>query len=148
MNDKDDKVDKLLVKNLIIGFISSNNNMNKDQMQILKLLASVLDFTKDETSKVTHGKPLSSKDTNSSQINHESLSHAFVRFLENESRPREIPNLLETAVLVPLDTPRPSSSGSRTSPAVLNEVVLPTFLDFSKNRNSSSILKDVLKDNN
>jgi hypothetical protein len=35
----------------------------------------------------------------------------------------------------------------RQSPSILSEVVLPTFADFAQNRNSSSILKDVLKDN-
>lgn len=45
-----DKVDKMLVKNLLIGYIVSSSN--KDKSQILKLISSVLDFNQNETDKV------------------------------------------------------------------------------------------------
>lgn len=45
-----DKVEKSLVKNLLIGYISSSNN--SDKSQILKLISSVLDFNQTESDKV------------------------------------------------------------------------------------------------
>lgn len=152
-NQADGRVDKNLIKNLIIGFITSNNNLNKDQYQILKIIATVLDFNQQEHDKVNLNKahhsswlssllyPQNSVDGHAGQ----SLSEAFVRFLENESKPKVIPNLLDPSKKETAS----SSSGStpRQSPIVLNEMVLPTFSDFGQNRNSSSILKDVLKDN-
>lgn len=147
----DGKVDKSLIKNLIIGFITTNNNLNKDQLQILKIIATVLDFNQQDHEKVKLNKPqqgwLSSflAPQTSQNITQESLSQAFVKFLENESKPRQVPSLLNNNEEVTKS--RKSSTSSRQSPSVLSEIVLPTFADFAQNRNSSSILKDVLKDN-
>ncbi|KAK9694368.1 hypothetical protein QE152_g33591 [Popillia japonica] len=80
------------------------------------------------------------------EMNQESLTQAFVRFLENESKPRHLPNLLESPALDSSSSSRPHAPNER--PILMSEVVLPTFADFGQNRNSSSILKDVLKDNN
>ncbi|CAG9816273.1 unnamed protein product [Phaedon cochleariae] len=150
-----EKVDKSLVKNLIIGFVTSNSNLNKDQTQILKIIATVLDFNQQEHDKVGLNKAhtgswlgsfLAPDSSQHNRLSAESLSQAFVRFLENESKPRAVPDLLgasgssEAATNSRRDTPR-------QSPIVLSEIVLPTFADFATNRNSSSILKDVLKDN-
>lgn len=44
-----DRVDKGLLKNLLIGYIMAPNN---DKQQILKLISSVLDFNQLETDKV------------------------------------------------------------------------------------------------
>lgn len=151
----DGKVEKSLVKNLIIGFISSNNNLNKDQLQILRILAIVLDFSQEDHNKISsvkkdQGSWLSSFLTlqpSDSNMPQESLSKAFVEFLENESKPQIIPSLLNV-------NPDPVKSNSTTStrkgstPTNLSEIVLPTFSDFAQSRNSSSILKDVLKHNN
>ncbi|XP_022905111.2 thyroid receptor-interacting protein 11-like isoform X1 [Onthophagus taurus] len=145
------KVDKMLVKNLVVGFITSNNiTLNKDQHQILKIISTVLDFNQQDNEKVKLNKNnqgswlgailhpnVLSQNQGMSQ---ESLSQAFVRFLENESTPRQLPKLLNPDL--PLEQP------GTPQPLLLNEVVLPTFADFGQNRNSSSILKDVLKDNN
>lgn len=153
INQTDAKVDKMLIKNLIVGFISSNTNLNKDQYQILKIIATVLDFNHEDNEKVHMNKPnqgswmtsiLQPQVINKGQeMSQESLSQAFVRFLENESKPRQLPNLLETT---PLDST--SSASSSEKPVLMSEVVLPTFADFGQNRISSSILKDVLKDKN
>jgi len=145
----DGKIDKSLIKNLFVGFLSSGTtSWNKDQEQVLKLIANVLDFNQQDHDKVRLlGKPkqgswLASLMTPNQSGAQESLAQAFVRFLENESAPREVPSLLES-------TPSTQSSKRTTpSPIVLNEVVLPTFADFGQSRSSSSILKDVLKDNN
>ncbi|KDR16340.1 hypothetical protein L798_10055 [Zootermopsis nevadensis] len=82
----------------------------------------------------------------------QSLSEAFVRFLENESRPqpqlRLLPEVQEVAQVNSRSDSPLSSAGSsqRRSPLLLSEVHLPTFTQFPLSRNSSSILKDVLKD--
>lgn len=155
INQTDAKVDKMLIKNLIVGFIGSNHNLSKDQYQILKIIATVLGFNQEDNDKVNLNKPnqgswlssiLHPQAVNRGQeISQESLSQAFVRFLENESKPRHLPNLLETA---PLDDSASFKSNSNEKPILLSQVVLPTFADFGQSRNSSSILKDVLKDNN
>lgn len=44
-----DRVDKSLLKNLLIGYIMAPNN---DKQQILKLISSVLDFNQQESDKV------------------------------------------------------------------------------------------------
>lgn len=157
----DGRVDKILIKNLIIGLITANNNLNKDQYQILKIIATVLDFNQTEHEKVNLNKiqqtswfdtllqPQISTNNVGSQPNTtgQSLSEAFVRFLENESKPKIIPKLLDATTKTDSVNDGNSSTSRRQSPIVLNEVVLPTFSDFGQTRNSSSILKDVLKDN-
>lgn len=56
-----DRVDKSLLKNLLIGYITAPNN---DKSQILKLISSVLDFNQQESDKVglnrSHGSWLNS----------------------------------------------------------------------------------------
>lgn len=47
--NQSDRVDKNLLKNLLIGYIVAPNN---DKAQILKLLSSVLDFNQNESDKV------------------------------------------------------------------------------------------------
>ncbi|KAK4873231.1 hypothetical protein RN001_015260 [Aquatica leii] len=146
----DTKVDKSLIKNLIIGYISSSPN---DQKQILKIIATVLDFNKKESDKVYLNKQntgwlssiLHPQGLSNPGMTNESLSAAFVRFLENESKPKVLPNLLTSKQRKVSEDA--SSTCSTPPPLVLSEIVLPTFVDFGKNRNSSSILKDVLKDN-
>lgn len=153
LSQTDGKVDKSLIKNLVIGFVTCNNNLNKDQTQILKIIGTVLDFNQQDHDKLLNkglqgfwSSGLFPSQSNLQNVGQESLSRAFIEFLEKESKPRVVPSLLNAND----DTPKPSSSRSSTprqSPANLSEIVLPTFADFAQNRNSSSILKDVLKDN-
>jgi hypothetical protein len=151
-NQSDGKVDKSLIKNLIIGFVSTNSNISKDQTQILKIIATVLDFNQQDHDKINLNKPqqgwLSSflSPQTSQGMSQESLSQAFVKFLENESKPRLVPSLLSNNGEAQ-GSRKNSVTTPRQSPSILSEVVLPTFADFAQNRNSSSILKDVLKDN-
>lgn len=153
LSQTDGKVDKSLIKNLVIGFVTCNNNLSKDQTQILKIIGTVLDFNQQDHDKLKLNKGLQgswlggllSPQSNFQNAGQESLSRAFIEFLEKESKPRVVPSLLNANE----GTPKPSSSRSSTpgqSPANLSEIVLPTFADFAQNRNSSSILKDVLKD--
>ncbi|XP_056632154.1 thyroid receptor-interacting protein 11 [Diorhabda sublineata] len=158
VSSTDGKVDKLLIKNLILGYVMSNNNMNRDQAQVLKIISTVLDFNQQDHEKVKFNKPqqgwlaslLAPNPEN--KMSEESLSKAFIQFLENESKPRVVPSLLDNnTISVPSNASTKSSSSTsstpRQTPIVLSEIVLPTFTEFAQNRNSSSILKDVLKDN-
>lgn len=165
LNQSDGKVDKALVRNLVVGFVGANNNLSKDQSQILKIISTVLDFSQSDNEKlklnknqagswlsaILHPQVLNSN-TNMSQ---HSLSEAFVRFLESESQPKvhtSVPTLLD--VSRSRKTSEASSTSSRHDGAGLNKgivptsVVLPTFADFAQSRSSTAILKDVLKDNN
>lgn len=157
----DGKIDKSLIKSLLVGFLSSGNssNWNKDQTQVLKLIATVLDFNQQDHDKVKLNKPqqgswlssILSPQSNNSNMSHESLSQAFVKFLENESKPRVVPSLLSEEpdkTSTSAESSKRNTPSASPSPIVLNEVFLPTFADFGQSRNSSSILKDVLKDNN
>ncbi|XP_049774228.1 thyroid receptor-interacting protein 11-like isoform X2 [Schistocerca cancellata] len=136
----ENKIDRNLVKNLVLGYFSAPA---ASKSQVLRVLGSVLELCPDELSKL--GLASSSPDSN------QSLSEAFIRFLENESRPQPKLRLLpQTQEQAPRErsTPSPSSSStsSRRSPLLLSEVHLPTFTQFPAARSSSSILKDVLKE--
>ncbi|XP_011876922.1 PREDICTED: thyroid receptor-interacting protein 11-like [Vollenhovia emeryi] len=146
----EEKVDKVLVKNLLLGYLSSATS---DKSSILRVFANVLDFTEPEKNKTglnsvaAHG----SKDCVSLKDREASLSTAFVRFLESESKPKpQLPAL----PIVNSPSSRPgynkqqssSSSSSTQSTLLLSNVALPTFPDFMPARNTGSILKEVLKD--
>lgn len=85
--------------------------------------------------------------------NNVSLTEAFVSFLEKESQPRHVnPNLLTihendvpTAVRKMSESSTTSSNVNETpAPIMLNEN--NSFMTPYNNRNSSSILKDILHD--
>lgn len=153
LSQTDGKVDKSLMKNLVIGFVTCNNNLSKDQTQILKIIGTVLDFNQLDHDKLNlnkglQGSWLSGFLTPQADLQNggqESLSRAFIEFLEKESKPRVVPSLLNTNGEATKPISRRSSM-TRQSPTNLTEIVLPTFADFAQSRNSSSILKDVLKD--
>lgn len=157
LNQTDAKVDKTLIKNLIVGFISANSSLNKDQSQILKIIGTVLDFSQQDNDKLNlhkqHGGSWLSSILHpqaigsNSNISQQSLSEAFVRFLESESQPKQAPPNLINVRKMSTESNASTSSSTRQTPLLLNDVVLPTFADFAQNRNSSSILKDVLKEN-
>ncbi|GLH12312.1 Thyroid receptor-interacting protein 11, partial [Gryllus bimaculatus] len=153
------KVDKSLVKNVVLGFFLAPSN-SKDQ--VLHVVASVLDFSEDETSRVQkrlglHGSEGSGgwfksllHPSGQNQSNNQSLSEAFVRFLENESIPQPKLKMLpeaEKQAGSSSNSPRATPvSTQRKSPLLLADVQLPTFAQFPVGRNSSSILKDILKE--
>lgn len=190
-----DKVEKQLVKNMLIGYVVAPNSV--DKQQILKLLSAILDLNQEELTKVGLLKPsgwlgglMSSPGQGSFWLflhlpllnvefitgtyNRESLSQAFVHFLEQESAPRstagaELLNLHKDNVASPPRAPptpvsgshsRSSSVGSTSQgmstghkpdrptvavqPILLNEGILQPT--FVPQRNSSAILKDILND--
>lgn len=192
-----DRVDKSLLKNLLIGYIVAPNN---DKSQILKLISSVLDFNQQESDKVglskghsgwlnsiLHGNDAmtgSGQPHNGKQMlcignaiwihafirmhffcptenyNKDGLVQAFVKFLENESQPRnDSPTLLNIVHSKPTTASPPTTSAATNEtdavsagqpqqtaavqPILLSDAMLQPF---STPRNSSSILKDILSD--
>ncbi|KOC70257.1 Thyroid receptor-interacting protein 11 [Habropoda laboriosa] len=148
------KVDKTLVKNLLLGFLSSPA---ADKSSVLRVFSTVLDFSETEKDKAglnnaaVHNSwfsRLSGESTVSNKDQEASLSAAFVRFLENESKPKpQLPALpIQTSSLSRPGHSRQHSTSSTQSTLLLSNVNLPTFPDFVPPRNTGSILKEVLKD--
>lgn len=143
----------------MLGYITAPNNTAKTQ--ILKLIANVLNLTDIECTKIglksggggsgwfSRGGSGSSDSLN----NNVSLTEAFVAFLEKESQPRVNPNLL---TIHENDTPAParkiSTESSSSGVNAYQETPAPIMLSDNSlltpynNRNSSSILKDILHD--
>ncbi|KAG5672479.1 hypothetical protein PVAND_002606 [Polypedilum vanderplanki] len=160
-----------LVKNLIVGYFSAPNANAKNQ--ILKLISNVLNLSEAECVKVglkndgnSGGGWFSTKTTSDSLNNNVSLTEAFVSFLEKESQPRATTaaNLLtihekETSTAIrktsnsniareiegddKINVNANAETTSAPIPIVLSE---NTLLTSYNNRNSSSILKDILHD--
>ncbi|XP_039499646.1 thyroid receptor-interacting protein 11 isoform X2 [Drosophila santomea] len=93
-----DKIDKSLIKSLLIGYVVSGHA--GDKQQVLRMISSVLDFNAQEADKVGLNKQQSSwlgailgggtapaAGAGSSRGN-ENLVQAFVQFLEQESQPQ------------------------------------------------------------
>ncbi|XP_011158549.2 thyroid receptor-interacting protein 11 isoform X2 [Solenopsis invicta] len=147
------KVDKDLIKNLLLGYLSSTTS---DKSSILRVFANVLDFTESEKDKTglnsvtAHGSRQANKNSSASSKDQEaSLSMAFVRFLESESKPKpQLPALpiVDSPSTRPGYNKQQSSSSSAQSTLLLSNIALPTFPDFIPARNTGSILKEVLKD--
>ncbi|XP_020300558.1 thyroid receptor-interacting protein 11-like isoform X2 [Pseudomyrmex gracilis] len=146
------RVDKTLIKNLLLGYLSSTTS---DKSSILRVFANVLDFTESEKDKTglnnngagQNSRLLRANKDGSSKDQEASLSTAFVRFLESESKPKpQLPAL----PIVNSSTSRAGINKQQPSPAqstlLLSNVALPTFPDFVPARNTGSILKEVLKD--
>ncbi|KAJ6638473.1 Thyroid receptor-interacting protein 11 [Pseudolycoriella hygida] len=169
-----DKIEKGLLKNLLIGYIVATNQ--NDKLQILKLISSVLNFNQTETDKVglnkTHTSWLNSLLAGSSggandneNYNKEGLAQAFVKFLEKESQPKtdasnsmsllnivQKPLAKSTSTEVPSvavsSLQQPNQMSTTTTPAAIQPILLTDSIiqNFAPPRNSSSILKDILND--
>ncbi|CAD6204984.1 GSCOCG00003085001-RA-CDS, partial [Cotesia congregata] len=130
------KVDKNLVKNLLLGFISASN---ADKSSVLRVMATVLDFNESERDKSglnssnAHGGWFSGLLHGGATKDQEaSLSAAFIKFLESESKP------VSSVPALPIS--------NTVSGLLLSNMTLPSFPDFIPSRNTGSILKEVLKD--
>lgn len=148
------KVDKNLVKNLLLGYLSSSA---ADKSSVLRVFATVLDFTEPERNRAGLNNPtasnswfsrLSGGDNTPTKDQEASLSAAFVRFLESESKPKpQLPALPISSSSSSRPThSRQHSTSSTHSTLLLSNVTLPIFPDFVPARNTGSILKEVLKD--
>ncbi|XP_043489277.1 thyroid receptor-interacting protein 11-like [Polistes fuscatus] len=147
------KVDKNLIKNLLLGYLSSSA---ADKSSVLRVIATVLDFTENDRDKAGINNVVANNSWFSrfggtgtpTKDQEASLSAAFVRFLESESKPKpQLPALPISSSSSPRPThSRQHSTSSNHSTLLLSNVTLPTFPDFVPARNTGSILKEVLKD--
>ncbi|KQS30309.1 uncharacterized protein Dere_GG17887, isoform C [Drosophila erecta] len=135
-----DKIDKSLIKSLLIGYVVSGHA--GDKQQVLRMISSVLDFNAQEADKVGLNKQQSSwlgailgggsaqaAGSGSSRGN-ENLVQAFVQFLEQESQPQaqSRPTLLSLTGQMDGAT----SAGSNTiSTSATSSVHLPPAAPFS-----------------
>lgn len=119
------KVDRCLVRNLVVGYLCAPPS---SRLQALTVIATVLDFSQEDRRRIGL-EPSNKGDSNKQQ----SLSEAFIRFLENESRP-------QPQLRLPLTDTDKDSRSRKTS---LSEVGLSNLP--AMRRTSGSILKDVLK---
>jgi hypothetical protein len=153
-----------LIKNLIIGYITAPPNANA-KLQILKLISNVLNLSENECAKIglrsgsstgsgwfsrTGGDNVNNNNNNNN--NNVSLTEAFVAFLEKESAPRVNANLLtihndepnrksSIAGSVQETTQSDADAASSESP---QPIILEEISPYN-NRNSSTILKDLLR---
>ncbi|XP_018792957.1 PREDICTED: thyroid receptor-interacting protein 11 isoform X2 [Bactrocera latifrons] len=168
-SSQSDKIEKSLIKSLLIGYVVSSNPNDKNQ--VLRMISSVLDFSQSESDKVGLNKQQSSwlgailGGGASAQGVHskENLVQAFVQFLEQESQPKlddaNMPNLLnitqqsnppagsisQSARRVSTSSNSGAAAGTASMPAPIP--IQPLLVnDFAPSRNSSSILKDILND--
>ncbi|XP_055682869.1 myosin-11 [Lutzomyia longipalpis] len=143
-----DKVEKTLIKNLVIGYVAAPNA--GDKSQILKLISAVLDFNQNEADKIG----LKPSQTWGSQGGDEAqgLAQAFVKFLEKESQPRQQPTAASLLNITHTKTPAASPKAPETATSATPAPVQPILLSdnilqaLAPPRNSSSILKDILND--
>ncbi|XP_049312343.1 thyroid receptor-interacting protein 11 isoform X2 [Bactrocera dorsalis] len=168
-SSQSDKIEKSLIKSLLIGYVVSSNPNDKNQ--VLRMISSVLDFSQSESDKVGLNKQQSSwlgailGGGAGAQGVHskENLVQAFVQFLEQESQPKpddaNMPNLLNITQQSSPPTGSVSQSARRVSTssnsgAAAAAASMPAPIpiqpllvnDFAPSRNSSSILKDILND--
>ncbi|XP_058451955.1 thyroid receptor-interacting protein 11 [Malaya genurostris] len=174
-----DKVEKTLVKNLIIGYVVAPNQ--NDKFQILKLISAVLTMDQAECIKIGLNRSGGSWFNNilgsggtpgtTQNYNKESLTEAFVKFLEKESAPRStsttssgLLNVMshehppQSTVLSRTTTPTQQqqtadknqnpipATPAAVQPILLGESSLLQQTTFQPARSSSSILKDILSD--
>ncbi|XP_036318023.1 thyroid receptor-interacting protein 11 [Rhagoletis pomonella] len=167
-SSQSDKIEKSLIKSLLIGYVVSSNPNDKNQ--VLRMISSVLDFTQNESEKVGLNKQQSSwlgailgGGSPSAQGVHskDNLVQAFVQFLEQESQPKSdastMPNLLNMTQQSSSPPARRISTSSNSSSSAAGMTtgnspapalpIQPMMLnEFAPTRNSSSILKDILSD--
>nr|XP_014102427.1 thyroid receptor-interacting protein 11 isoform X2 [Bactrocera oleae] len=168
-SSQSDKIEKSLIKSLLIGYVVSSNPNDKNQ--VLRMISSVLDFSQSESDKVGLNKQQSSwlggilGGSASAQGVHskDNLVQAFVQFLEQESQPKpddaNMPNLLNitqqsSSPAGSVSQPARRISTSSNSGAIAATTSIPAPIpiqpllvnDFAPSRNSSSILKDILND--
>lgn len=135
-SSSDNKVDKPLLRNLMVGYFATPPDKRPE---VLRILAEVLDFSSEErarTGLLSHegggswltslahflAPPASNVRVTSrvDVLDHTSLSQAFIRFLEDESNPRPRPPRLP-AVEMAEDTERKKKRKDKRE----NEMILP-----------------------
>ncbi|KAH8355480.1 hypothetical protein KR084_012635 [Drosophila pseudotakahashii] len=125
-----DKIDKSLIKSLLIGYVVSGHA--GDKQQVLRMISSVLDFNAQESDKVGLNKQQSSwlgailgsggsgpAAVGGSSRGNDNLVQAFVQFLEQESQPQAQlqtrPTLLSMTGQMDTSSSSASASASTTT---------------------------------
>ncbi|CAH0598611.1 unnamed protein product [Chrysodeixis includens] len=104
ISNQQDKVDKNLVKNLVINYVMTAGGNSTNKTQVLRVLSTVLDFNQQECERLGLSRGAAP----------DSLAAEFVRFLQNESRPRApLPNMMSLA-----NASRSATPGSRKNSTV------------------------------
>uniref|UniRef100_A0A2A4K7U0 GRIP domain-containing protein n=2 Tax=Heliothis virescens TaxID=7102 RepID=A0A2A4K7U0_HELVI len=94
ISNQQDKVDKNLVKNLVINYVMTAGGNSTNKTQVLRVLSTVLDFNQSECERLG----LARAAPPGSPAAPGSLAAEFVRFLQDESRPRQpLPNMMTLA---------------------------------------------------
>lgn len=148
------KVDRSLVKNIVIGYVTADNTK---KLEVLRIVATVLDFNQEERARTgldgstggwLYGLMGGSRSRNPSTSGpppdlDQSIAQAFVRFLENESSPRIAPTL--PAVEMARNKEEQMGRHSRDSPRRPSGSPMPLLLSPMPSLNHThSILKSVL----
>ncbi|XP_047513867.1 thyroid receptor-interacting protein 11-like [Pieris napi] len=129
ISNQQDKVDKNLVKNLVINYVLTAGQNNLNRTQTLRILSTVLDFNKQECERLGLVKSSTAPD---------SLAAEFVKFLQNESRPRPpLPDIM--SMQARSSTPSTSRKSSTIGPH-------PAF-DLGHRRNPSTGSNNLLFQN-
>ncbi|XP_023291357.2 thyroid receptor-interacting protein 11 isoform X1 [Lucilia cuprina] len=125
-----DKIEKSLIKSLLIGYVVSGNP--NDKQQILRMISSVLDFNQNETDKVGLNKQqggwlgslLGGGGGPPGSHSKDNLVQAFVEFLEQESQPKpqqsQMPNLLNITHTPTTTASTNATPASRRSSNIVN----------------------------
>ncbi|XP_045508018.1 thyroid receptor-interacting protein 11-like [Colias croceus] len=79
ISNQQDRVDKNLVKNLVVNYVLTAGQSSTNRTQILRILSTVLDFNQKECEKLGLARSTNTTD---------SLAAEFVKFLQTESTPR------------------------------------------------------------
>ncbi|KAL0810274.1 hypothetical protein ABMA28_010436 [Loxostege sticticalis] len=131
-SNQQDKIDKNLVKNLVINYVMTAATSSNNKTQVLRVLSTVLDFNQQECEKLGLVKSANATD---------SLAAEFVKFLQNESRPRaQLPNMMNIAQSSSRSTTPTSRKNSTLGPQ-------PTPYDLGHKRNPSTGSNNLLFQN-
>ncbi|XP_068624368.1 thyroid receptor-interacting protein 11-like [Battus philenor] len=103
ISNQQDKVDKNLIKNLLINYVVTGAQSVMNKTQVLRILSTVLDFNQQECEKLGLVRSATTTD---------SLAAEFVKFLQNESKPR--PQMQNVIGLGPSRSTTPTSRRSST----------------------------------
>jgi hypothetical protein len=128
------KIDRYLVKNLIVGYFTTPSDK---RTEVLRVIATVLDFNREDrqktglesTSMWPFGKSGGGGESSGDAARQQSFASAFIRFLESESQPK-------TQIKIPLD--EMTRRNSKSSPSGSSTPVLGASGDGHTRHSSTS----------
>ncbi|XP_059054457.1 thyroid receptor-interacting protein 11-like isoform X2 [Achroia grisella] len=130
ISNQQDKVDKNLVKNLVINYVMAAAQSAQNRTRVLKILSTVLDFNQQECERLGLARSANTS---------EGIAAEFVKFLENESKPRTpLPNMMGLAQ---------TSSRSSTPTSRNSTTTAPNLYEAGHKRNPSTGSNNLLFQN-